>query len=205
MVASLRCLFRADGYIYGPEFTMFSAVALALLLAVSPAYAGKKKAPPPEPPPAAAPAEPPIDPAFEADIRKLLAVTGAGALGQQVMDQMFTALKPMAPALPPEFWDDVKKEMNADELVELVVPIYARHLTHEDVIALVAFYETPVGKKMIAVQPALVAESMQVGQAWGVKVGAKLVEKIQAQGGQSTPPAAQPAPPLPAPPPAPKP
>ena len=159
---------------------MFSTFALALVLAISPAHAGKKKAPPPPPVPEA-PAAPAVDPAFEVDIRALLKATGAGSMGVQMMDQMITSLKPMAPQLPGAFWDDVRAEFNADELVNLVVPIYAKHLTHEDVKGLISFYESPVGRKMIAVQPVLMAESMEVGQAWGQEIALRVVAKMQGQ------------------------
>ncbi len=167
---------------------MFTTVALALLLAVSPAYAGKNK-PAPEPAPvaaapAAAPAASAIDPAFEKDIRTLLAVTGAAAMGEQAMDQMIASLAPMAPNLPQAFWDDVRKEFNGEGLIELVVPIYARHLTRDDVKALITFYESPVGKKLVAAQPAIVAESMAAGQIWGQDVGMRVAAKMQAQAPQ---------------------
>ncbi len=161
---------------------MVSSTLLALFLIAAPAHA-KKPAPPP-PAPVAAPAAPaaaPIDPAFEQDIRQLLAATGAAAMGEQVMDQMIGSMKPMAPQLPETFWTELRVEVTGDSLIELVVPIYAKHLNPEDVKALLAFYESPAGKKLIAVQPAITAESMEVGQAWGQAVAMKVVAKMQAQ------------------------
>jgi len=127
------------------------------------------------------PAAAPIDPAFEKDIRQLLAVTGAAAMGEQVMDQMIGSMKPMAPQLPDTFWTQLRVEVTGDSLIELVVPIYAKHLSPDDVKALITFYESPAGKKLIAVQPAITAESMEVGQAWGQEVAMKVVTKMQAQ------------------------
>ena len=161
---------------------MVSSALLALLLAAAPAHA--KKPVPPPPAAAAAPAVPaaaPIDPAFEKDIPQLLAVTGAAAMGEQVMDQMLASMKPMAPQLPDTFWTQLRVELTGESLIELVVPIYAKHLSPEDVKALIAFYESPAGKKLIAVQPAITAESMSVGQAWGQEVAMKVVAKMQAQ------------------------
>lgn len=164
---------------------MLTSVFLALLLAVSPAHAGKKKdAAPPPPPVATAPAAPAIDPAFEADIRALLLATGAGSMGIQMMDQMLVSLKPMAPGLPDAFWEGVKAEFKADDLINMVVPIYAKHLSHDDVKALISFYESPAGKKMIQVQPQIMSESMAVGQAWGEQVAMRVVAKMQAEQGK---------------------
>ncbi|MDP2308981.1 MAG: DUF2059 domain-containing protein [Pseudomonadota bacterium] len=159
----------------------FCLLALAVLLAASPAQAGKKKDPAPPPAAPAAPAAPTIDPAFEADIRKLLIATGAGTMGIQMMDQMLVSLKPMAPGLPDAFWEGVKSEFKSDDLINLVVPIYARHLSHDDVRALIAFYESPAGRKMIEVQPAIMAESMQVGQVWGQEIAMRVVARMEAE------------------------
>lgn len=161
------------------------SLVLAALLTISPASAGnKKKGQPPPPPPEVIVAAPAIDPAFEADIRRLLDITGSAALGKQALDQMIVGLKPMAPQLPESFWTELSSEIDANQLVELTVPIYAKHLTHEDVLGLIAFYESPVGKKMTAVQPAINAEAMAAGQAWGQEVGARVMAKILAQPGQ---------------------
>ena len=157
------------------------SLLLALTLVLSPASAGpKKKAQPVAPPPVEA-AAPAIDPAFEADIRRLLDVTGSAALGKQAMDQMLVSLRPLAPQLPETFWAEIAKEVDANQLVELTVPIYARHLSPQDVKDLLVFYESPVGQKMIAVQPAINAEAMAAGQVWGQEVGARIMEKILAQ------------------------
>lgn len=164
------------------EAHMCSYVLIALL-SISPAWAGKKKAELPTAPPPAATAAAAVDPAFEADIRRLMEVTGSAALGKQAMDQMLLALRPMATQLPESFWKELEAEIDPNQLVELTVPIYTRHLTHADVKELLVFYESPVGKKMIAVQPAIMAEAMTVGQAWGQEVGARVMKKMQAESG----------------------
>jgi len=51
-----------------------------------------------------------------------------------------------------------------DELIDAIVPIYQRHLTKADVGAIVAFYSSPVGQKLLREQPAMMAEGMQAGQ-----------------------------------------
>ena len=42
-----------------------------------------------------------------------------------------------------------------------VVPIYQKHLTKGDIDALVAFYSSPTGQKMLRELPAIMAETMQ--------------------------------------------
>ena len=62
----------------------------------------------------------------------------------------------------------------------MIVPVYERHFTRKDIQGLIAFYQSPVGRKFVSVQPKLVAESMQIGQRWGQKVAQKVMREIRA-------------------------
>jgi hypothetical protein len=116
----------------------------------------------------------------EALARELLAVSGAGDLGVQMMEQMVGALRPAAPDMPEEFWDRVFSEVDADELVELVVPIYIEHLTVEEMQAAIDFYETPEGQSLIEKMPVISQESFAVGQQWGMELAQRVMEEIEA-------------------------
>ena len=115
------------------------------------------------------------------DIRKLLKITGSGELGQQVMGQMMANFKKTMPQVPEKFWSDFMKEVHTDELVDLIVPVYDRNLTHDDVKELIRFYETPTGKKFVSVLPKITQESMAVGEKWGRDLGMRVMVKLQEQ------------------------
>jgi hypothetical protein len=51
-----------------------------------------------------------------------------------------------------------------DEMLRASAQIYARHFTVDELHQIAAFYKTPVGTKMLATMPQLMAESMQAGQ-----------------------------------------
>jgi hypothetical protein len=121
------------------------------------------------------------DSAKQADIQKLMNLTGAGNLGMQAMDQMIASMKGAMANVPEKFWVEFRKEINSDELVNQIIPIYDKHLTHAELKELIKFYETPVGKKMIAVMTAITAESMQAGQHWGVEVARRAKAKLDVQ------------------------
>ena len=82
-----------------------------------------------------------IDEAFRADILKMLKLSGADKLGEQVFQQMITSLRPLAPNVPEEFWTQINQEFDMNKMIDLLIPVYAKHLTHEDVQAAIAFYE----------------------------------------------------------------
>jgi hypothetical protein len=117
--------------------------------------------------------------AKQQDIRKLLEVTGSAKLGQQVLAQMVQTFKSSNPKVPEQFWDQVMKEFDSGTMIDLVVPVYERHLTHEDVKGMLAFYESPLGQKLIAVTPAIAQESMQAGQQWGQEIAQRIQKRLQ--------------------------
>jgi hypothetical protein len=98
------------------------------------------------------------------------------------MGQMMTNFKKSMPQVPEKFWTDFMKEVHTDELVDLIVPVYDRNLTHDDVKELIRFYETPTGKKFVSVLPKITQESMTVGEKWGRDLGMRVMAKLQAQG-----------------------
>ena len=110
--------------------------------------------------------------------------TGAGEVGVQVINQMLPAMKQLVPNAPEEFWQDFMAEINADEMIDLVIPIYQKYLTEEDIQAINAFYNTPEGKKLIRVQPLIIQESMQVGQQWGEEIARKVIKRYEEEYGQ---------------------
>jgi hypothetical protein len=123
--------------------------------------------------------------AKQKDIRRLLKMTGSGELGAQVMVQMLSNMKKSMPKVPDKFWTDFMKEVRTEELVDLIVPIYDRNLTGEDVKELIKFYESPTGKKFVAVLPKITQESMGVGEKWGRDLAERVLKKLQSQ--QSSP------------------
>jgi uncharacterized protein len=70
--------------------------------------------------------------------------------------------------LPPDFETRMNKTMNDimktfpwPEMLDAMVPVYRKHLAKSDVDALVAFYSTPTGQKLLRELPEIGAEAMQ--------------------------------------------
>jgi len=132
------------------------------------------------------PAEEPMTPAKEQDIRKLLDVTGAGRMGEMMMDQVMQQIVSSNPDMA-DFVQELRSEMDIDELIESIIPIYAKYFTHEDIKGLVKFWQSPLGQRFIEAQPQVMMDSMQVGQQWGMKLGQKVMRRIQERRGAATP------------------
>ena len=120
------------------------------------------------------------EPASKESVEKLMALTGAGDLGKQMMGQMLPAMKQMIPDAPPEFWQSVEEEINIDEMVALVVPVYQKHLNEEDIQSMLTFFNSSAGKKLITAQPLIMQESMMIGQQWGQQLFMRAQQKYEA-------------------------
>jgi uncharacterized protein len=57
--------------------------------------------------------------------------------------------------------DDLFQDMPFDEMMQAMVPVYQKHLTKGDIDALVAFYSSPTGQKMLKEMPAIMGEAME--------------------------------------------
>ncbi len=122
-----------------------------------------------------------IDPAKVADIRKLFDVVGTRKLMTQIMSGMESGMKPMLRnSLPPGeyreklvdlFFEKFHSRVDTDHLLDLLVPIYDRHLSHEEIRGLLEFYSTPLGQKSIQALPQIMSESQDVGRQWGENLG----------------------------------
>ena len=66
-----------------------------------------------------------------------------------------------------------------DELVDMSARIYASHFTEAELKQLLAFYQTPVGRKAITEEPKALDESMASGGQWGENLSDEVVVKIR--------------------------
>lgn len=119
-------------------------------------------------------------PATKQDVEQLLTLTGAKARVRQIWAQMGQQMAMTAAqsyrlkhpdATPSQLYKVSQiagksfqsgiSVLSVDEMMAVIIPVYQRHLTHEDVQAIIAFYHTPVGQKYLKEQPAMQAESMK--------------------------------------------
>lgn len=122
---------------------------------------------------------------YTAAVQKMLEVSNGLDAAQQIMTQLFAVFKSQLSEVPAETWDRLQKEMSASmekDFVGMLVPIYQKYLTLEDMKAIIAFYESPAGKKLAASQTGIATESFQVGQKWGEQIGLKVQEQLKKEG-----------------------
>lgn len=118
----------------------------------------------------------------EEKVRELLLVTGAEALGLQVMESMIGDFSEIYPGAPDGFWEEFRTEIKPDELTTLMIPVYQKHLSSDEVDELIKFFSTPVGRSFIRKQPLIMNDSMEIGAAWGERLAGRVLEKLKSRG-----------------------
>ncbi len=135
---------------------------LVLLVAAAPALAQTKR-----------------DAEKEKKIRRVLEVTGAQRMMSQMAGQMIASFKKAQPEVPEEFWNRFEEKFSSEDLIDQLVPIYDKYYSKQDLDGLLAFYESPVGQKVLKTMPQVMQESMQIGQAWGKQKAEEVLKEIQ--------------------------
>jgi hypothetical protein len=139
-------------------------------------------------------------PASKEDIERYLTAMDTPEMMKNVMaamtQQMHKIVHEQAqkqPNLPVDFeartdkmLDDMFKDFPVQELIDVMVPVYQKHLTKGDVDGLVAFYTSPTGKKVLKEMPAMMQESMQAASGVAQKLMAEANERVKIQIAEET-------------------
>lgn len=128
--------------------------------------------------------------------RRLMELTHADDLIRQLEPQainpLLASLKQMNPGREQEIQTLAESDLlpaitkSTAALMPRLVAIYASHYSEDDLRAIIAFYQTPAGQRLIASLPAITQESAAAGQEWGkqtlVSVFQGFVESCRAKG-----------------------
>lgn len=122
------------------------------------------------------------DTAKQKDIRALMEASGELNNMRQAMLGMINSMRQTTPDAPAGFWDEFAKAVMTDELPSLLVPVYDRHFTHDQIRELITFWKSPTGRMLAEKQPLLQQDAMSVGEHWGQKVSMEIVSKLMGSG-----------------------
>lgn len=76
---------------------------------------------------------------------------------------------------------DMLSVMNQDEMLELIIPVYQKHLTRQEVKMVTDFYSSPAGQAFVQKMPLVLNEAMQVGGEYGRSRQGELAKLVQAR------------------------
>jgi hypothetical protein len=117
-----------------------------------------------------------------ATVRRLLQLTGSTEAAVRSMEAVIPAHRAASPQIPAAFWDAFIARVRHDlpQLVDSFVPIYASRFTQTELDQLVQFYESPLGKHLIEVQPEMFQEGFEIGRRWGALIARQVTDSLRA-------------------------
>ncbi|HYO67401.1 MAG TPA: DUF2059 domain-containing protein [Archangium sp.] len=110
-------------------------------------------------------------------VRRLMELTGAEDMGRQMMDMM-TGHFSQSANIPPGFMEKFREVAQQESIVDLLVPVYMKHFSEEDLDAAITFHESPAGRRFLAAQPLVLQEAKEVGEQWGVRLAEKTLRAL---------------------------
>ncbi|ASB49371.1 DUF2059 domain-containing protein [Alkalitalea saponilacus] len=125
------------------------------------------------------------DSEYSNTLKKMFEVSGTEASYQTAIKQMISMFKHQYPDVKAEIWMELEEEFlktSMDELTEMLVPVYYKYMSIGDLQDIIKFYESPAGLKFAESTPLIMEESMQIGQAWGMKLGQEFTKRMEEKG-----------------------
>jgi hypothetical protein len=122
--------------------------------------------------------------------RELVKVTGATSLFTPlvagVVEQAKILFLQQDPSLNKdlnEIAGQIRTELTPrlTQVTDEVAKLYASHFTEPELKQILAFYQSPVGKKVLSQQPIVVNASMKFAQDWANKLSDEVVAKMRAE------------------------
>ena len=108
------------------------------------------------------------------DIKRLLEVSGIldqlSYMQESLLNNVSMMVTAPFPKVPDAFWGEFnqligKKEM--DDLIDRVIPVYDKHMSHETIKKLITMFKTPFWDEWKEKMPQISREAGVIGSEWG--------------------------------------
>lgn len=98
----------------------------------------------------------------------------ASLMADEIVKMTIEQQRRSNPNVPDKFLKVVEEETKATfeeafqsgSFTEMLYPVYDKHFTTEELKDIITFYKTPTGAKTLLVMPAMMQESIKIGQEW---------------------------------------
>jgi hypothetical protein len=130
-----------------------------------------------------------LDKATHDDIKLLVKELGEVEDMQRAFEkslgQSIAGIRKQKPNIPDKVWDAAIEDARQvfvgalPELEESIVAIYGANYTEDEIKQLLAFYRSPIGRKVIAQSPLIEAQAEAVGKVWGETLLPRVLERIR--------------------------
>ena len=118
-------------------------------------------------------------------IEKLLELDGTISNIVKIITQTIEYQKQSNSGISDNYWKALEKkvsEKSLEELKEIVIPIYSKNYTENEINNLITFYNSETGKLIIEKQPIITTELNLPLMQWSQNLGSYVIEEIENKG-----------------------
>ncbi|KPK56429.1 MAG: hypothetical protein AMS22_01195 [Thiotrichales bacterium SG8_50] len=136
-------------------------------------------------------------PEKRADIEKLLKLTNAQAVALEFaatkIDYLLVYARKAKPFIKAEAFRSVRDELleemaervwQSGSFADQVIATWDTRFTHDEIKALIVFYESDVGRKLVILRPEIEKEQRSAGRVWGQEMEAIIADRVRAKLGE---------------------
>lgn len=129
-------------------------------------------------------------PSAIATAKELLAAKGATTMFDPIIPGIVESTKNMIlPSNPALFKDinEVSAKLRTEliprrsEIIDEIARFYAQRFTEAEMKEVIAFYKSPVGKKFVNEEPAVIDQGLQRAEAWSKKMSDEVMSRFRAE------------------------
>ena len=115
-------------------------------------------------------------------LKKIMTLSGSSASSEAIMSQLMSSMKNGPFQHDEAYWKDFASKWTRkieDKVMEVYAPIYQQHMTLDELKKVVAFYESPAGRKLGETATAVATESMPMIQQLSMEMVQEMMPKLQ--------------------------
>jgi hypothetical protein len=129
-------------------------------------------------------------PSAIATAKELLQVKGATTMFDPIIPGIIESTKNMILPTNPGLFKDVNEVATKlrnelaprrTEVVDRIARFYAQRFTEAEMKEVIAFYKSPVGKKFVTEEPAVIDQGLQNAEAWSKQMADEVMNKFRAE------------------------
>jgi len=116
---------------------------------------------------------------------KLLDLAGTRSMIEQMLDQLTPSMTQLFQQANPGKESEVadvltnyilpEMKRNLPQAVQACASVYANHFSADELTQLIAFYQSPIGRKLVQEQPAMSRELGRLGAVWAQSAAVKAI------------------------------
>ena len=115
-------------------------------------------------------------------LNQMHTIDNVSAMLPTILAQVQSALTRGDPTLTKQFATFASKlqgdaELEKTDLIEQLAAVYAKTFTVDELKGMAAFYQTPLGQKIVATQTATGSDIFRVTREWGTKIAQKMAKE----------------------------